>query len=69
MKCHCTVFSSTMSLLKRTASTTAGSSHDGVSQSVSFQEQWKFDTLCDIFDSVAVTQSVIFCTSVRFSLR
>ncbi|CAJ1398729.1 unnamed protein product [Effrenium voratum] len=27
------------------------------------KEQWKFDTLCDIFDSVAVTQSVIFCNN------
>lgn len=25
------------------------------------EEQWKFDTLCDIFDSVAITQAVIFC--------
>ena len=26
------------------------------------QEEWKFDTLCDIFDSVAITQAVIFCS-------
>ena len=31
------------------------------SQSVLSQEEWKFDTLCDIFDSVAITQAVIFC--------
>eukprot|EP00913_Durusdinium_trenchii_P017162 g16139.t1 len=28
-----------------------------------FYEQWKFDTLCDIFDSVAITQAVIFCNN------
>lgn len=27
------------------------------------KEQWKFDTLCDIFDSVAITQAVIFCNN------
>ncbi|CAE7524055.1 unnamed protein product [Symbiodinium pilosum] len=27
------------------------------------KEEWKFDTLCDIFDSVAITQAVIFCNN------
>ena len=27
------------------------------------KEQWKFDTLCDIFDSTAITQAVIFCNN------
>ncbi|OII72666.1 DEAD DEAH box helicase family protein [Cryptosporidium andersoni] len=25
------------------------------------QEQWKFDTLCDLYDTLTITQSVIFC--------
>lgn len=27
------------------------------------QEEWKFDTLCDIYDTLAVAQSVIFCNT------
>ena len=29
-----------------------------------FQE-WKFDTLCDLYDTVNVTQAVIFCNTRR----
>lgn len=27
------------------------------------QEQWKFDTLCDLYDSLTITQAVIFCNT------
>lgn len=27
------------------------------------REEWKFDTLCDIYDSVTITQAVIFCNT------
>jgi superfamily II DNA/RNA helicase len=27
------------------------------------QEEWKFDTLCDLYDSLTITQAVIFCNS------
>jgi len=26
-------------------------------------EEWKFDTLCDLYDSLTITQAVIFCNS------
>ncbi|KAI6240476.1 hypothetical protein M3Y99_00456200 [Aphelenchoides fujianensis] len=29
------------------------------------QEGWKFDTLCDLYDSVNITQAVIFCNTRR----
>lgn len=29
------------------------------------KEEWKFDTLCDIFDQLTVTQCVIFCNTRR----
>jgi len=29
------------------------------------QEKWKFDTLCDLYESMAVTQSVIFCNNKK----
>lgn len=29
------------------------------------QEKWKFDTLCDIFNSMTVTQAVIFCNNKK----
>lgn len=29
------------------------------------REEWKFDTLCDIYDTVTVTQVVIFCNTKR----
>jgi translation initiation factor 4A len=29
------------------------------------KEQWKLDTLCDIFETISVAQSVIFCNSRR----
>lgn len=29
------------------------------------QEKWKFDTLCDIYDSMSVTQAVIFCNNKK----
>jgi ATP-dependent RNA helicase len=28
-------------------------------------EDWKFDTLCDIYDSMSISQAVIFCNSRR----
>ncbi|WPK23842.1 hypothetical protein PUMCH_001092 [Australozyma saopauloensis] len=27
------------------------------------KEEWKFDTLCDVYDSVTITQAVIFCNT------
>ncbi|KAK6454095.1 ATP-dependent RNA helicase FAL1 [Scheffersomyces xylosifermentans] len=27
------------------------------------KEEWKFDTLCDLYDSLTITQAVIFCNS------
>lgn len=27
------------------------------------QEEWKFDTLCDLYDNVTITQAVIFCNT------
>eukprot|EP01120_Amphizonella_sp_Union-15-10_P015146 TRINITY_DN770_c0_g2_i1.p1 TRINITY_DN770_c0_g2~~TRINITY_DN770_c0_g2_i1.p1 ORF type:complete len:410 (-),score=74.87 TRINITY_DN770_c0_g2_i1:51-1280(-) len=27
------------------------------------QEKWKFDTLCDLYDSLTITQAVIFCNT------
>lgn len=29
------------------------------------QEKWKFDTLCDLYESMRVTQSVIFCNNKK----
>merc|ERR1712176_120462 len=29
------------------------------------QEKWKFDTLCDLYDSVTITQAVIFCNNKK----
>merc|ERR1712139_237503 len=29
------------------------------------QEKWKFDTLCDLYDSMTVTQAVIFCNNKK----
>lgn len=29
------------------------------------QEEWKFDTLCDLYDSLTITQAVIFCNTKR----
>lgn len=29
------------------------------------KEQWKLDTLCDIFETISVSQSVIFCNTRR----
>jgi superfamily II DNA/RNA helicase len=29
------------------------------------KEDWKFDTLCDLFDTLAITQAVIFCNTRR----
>merc|ERR1712032_948856 len=29
------------------------------------KEKWKFDTLCDLYDSVAITQAVIFCNNKK----
>lgn len=27
------------------------------------EEQWKFDTLCDLYDTLTITQSVVFCNT------
>lgn len=29
------------------------------------KEEWKFDTLCDLYDTLTITQSVIFCNTRR----
>jgi superfamily II DNA/RNA helicase len=29
------------------------------------KEDWKFDTLCDLYDALAITQAVIFCNTRR----
>ncbi len=29
------------------------------------KEEWKFDTLCDIYDTLIITQAVIFCNTRR----
>ncbi len=28
-------------------------------------EEWKFDTLCDLYDTLTITQAVIFCNTKR----
>ncbi|ORY46515.1 P-loop containing nucleoside triphosphate hydrolase protein [Rhizoclosmatium globosum] len=33
------------------------------------QEDWKFETLCDLYDSLTVTQAVIFCNTRRKAHR
>lgn len=36
------------------------------------REEWKFDTLCDLYDTLTITQAVIFCNTKRkvsFSLQ
>jgi ATP-dependent RNA helicase len=29
------------------------------------EEEWKFDTLCDLYDTLTITQAVIFCNSKK----
>lgn len=29
------------------------------------REEWKFDTLCDLYDTLTFTQAVIFCNTKR----
>eukprot|EP00415_Alexandrium_ostenfeldii_P004939 UN4939 len=29
------------------------------------REQWKFDTLCDLFDTLTITQAVVFCNTTQ----
>merc|ERR1712054_198093 len=29
------------------------------------REEWKFDTLCDLYETLTVTQAVIFCNTKR----
>lgn len=29
------------------------------------QEEWKFDTMCDLYDTLTITQAVIFCSTKR----
>src|SRR3954466_11518682 len=33
------------------------------------KEDWKFDTLCDLYDTLTITQAVIFCNTRRKVLR
>lgn len=28
------------------------------------KEDWKFETLCDLYDNLTITQAVIFCNSI-----
>ena len=32
---------------------------------VAVEEEWKFDTLCDLYDTLTITQAVIFCNTGR----
>jgi len=29
------------------------------------QEEWKFDTLCDLYDTLTITKAIIFCCTKR----
>ena len=29
------------------------------------REEWKFDTLCDLYDTLTITQAVIFCNTKK----
>ena len=29
------------------------------------REEWKYDTLCDLYDTLTITQAVIFCNTRR----
>merc|ERR1712196_207354 len=29
------------------------------------REQWKFDTLCDLYDTLAITQAIVFCNTKK----
>ena len=29
------------------------------------REEWKFETLCDLYDTLTITQAVIFCSTKR----
>ena len=29
------------------------------------KEEWKFDTLCDLYDTLTITQAVIFCNTKK----
>jgi len=31
------------------------------------KEEWKFETLCDLYDTLTITQAVIFCNSRKKS--
>ena len=33
------------------------------------KEQWKFDTLCDLYDTLTITQAVIFCNTKQKARR
>ncbi len=33
------------------------------------REEWKFDTLCDLYDTLTITQAVIFCNTKRKARR
>ena len=40
---------------------------EGIKQFFVFieKEEWKFDTLCDIYETLTITQAVIFCNTRR----
>jgi len=32
------------------------------------KEEWKFETLCDLYDTLTITQAVIFCNTRKYVL-
>ena len=32
----------------------------------SFNQEWKLDTLCDLYETLTITQAVIFCNTRRY---
>ena len=34
-------------------------------QIISFSQEWKLDTLCDLYETLTITQAVIFCNTRR----
>lgn len=38
---------------------------EGIKQFKLSREEWKFDTLCDLYDTLTITQAVIFCNTKR----
>lgn len=29
------------------------------------KEEWKFETLCDLYNTITITQAVIFCNTIK----